>query len=54
MLFGKKEPMYDLRLSYEELDFIIICLIEWKNKLTREGRYTDAIDDALLQLMAVR
>ena len=39
------EPRY--KLSYDERRIIVLCLIEMKNKLIRENRYTDAIDDLL-------
>jgi hypothetical protein len=39
------------KLSYDERRIIILCLIEMKNKLIRENRYTDAIDDLLVKFM---
>ena len=32
-------------------DLILYSLINWKNALIREGRYTDAIDDALIKFL---
>ena len=32
-------------------DLILYSLINWKNALTREGKYTDAIDDALIKFL---
>ena len=43
------EPRY--KLSYDERRIIGLCLIEMKNKLIRENRYTDAIDDLLVKFM---
>lgn len=43
------EPRY--KLSYDERRIIVLCLIEMKNKLIRENRYTDAIDDLLVKFM---
>lgn len=39
------------KLSYDERRIIVLCLIEMKNKLIRENRYTDAIDDLLVKLL---
>ena len=43
------EPRY--KLSYDERRIIVLCLIEMKNKLIRENRYTGAIDDLLVKFM---
>ncbi|MDD6707414.1 MAG: hypothetical protein PUE31_02600 [Eubacterium pyruvativorans] len=43
------EPRY--KLSYDERRIIVLCLIEMKNKLIRENRYTDAIDDLLVKFL---
>ena len=32
-------------------DLILYSLINWKNVLIREGKYTDAIDDALIKFL---
>ena len=48
MFWNKK---YRLSLNKEEFDLIINCLIELKNKLIQEGRYTDAIDDILIKML---
>jgi hypothetical protein len=45
-MFGNK-----YKLSYDERRIIVLCLIEMKNKLIRENRYTDAIDDLLVKFM---
>ena len=41
------------RISFtdEEKNIIINGLLNWRNELIREGRYTDAIDDLLLKLL---
>ena len=33
------------KLSYDEVRVIVIALVELKNQLIAEGRYTDAVDD---------
>lgn len=43
------EPRY--KLTYDERRIIVLCLIEMKNKLIRENRYTGAIDDLLVKFM---
>ena len=34
----------------DEVNMIIIALIELRNKLLEEGRYTDAVDELLVKL----
>ena len=48
MFFNKK---YWLYLSKDEYDLIIHCLIDLKNDLIRQGRYTDAVDDVLIKML---
>ena len=48
MFFNKK---YWLYLSKGEYDQIIHCLIDLKNNLIRQGRYTDAVDDVLIKFL---
>ena len=53
MLFRKKD-MYDVVLDDDSFDLIVLSLIEFKNKLQREGRYTDAVDDALIYVLTAK
>ena len=39
------------RLSYDEVRVIVIALVELKNQLIAEGRYTDAVDDLLVRFV---
>lgn len=39
-----------LMLSDEDVHILIESLIELRNKLIQEGRYTDAVDDIILRL----
>ena len=39
-----------LMLSDEEVQILIESLINLRNELLREGRYTDAVDDIILRL----
>lgn len=42
-------PKY--RFTYEEVRIIVLALIELKNQLIEEGRYTDSVDDLLVRLV---
>lgn len=48
MFFNKK---YRLYLSKDEYDLIIRCLIDLKNELIKQGRYTDAVNDILIKFL---
>lgn len=39
-----------LVLTSEEYHIIINALVEFRNKLIAEGRYTDAVDELLLKI----
>ena len=39
------------RLSYDEVRVIVIALVELKNQLIAEGRYTDAVDELLIRFV---
>ena len=45
-----REQKYHLYLSESERRFLIQNLIWFQNKLRREGRYTDAVDDLIIKL----
>ena len=46
-----KRETYTLYLSCEEYGVILDALIRFKNKLTRQGRYTDIVDEVILALL---
>ena len=48
MLF---EPKYRLYLKQDEYNLVIECLIDLKNSLIKQRRYTDAVDDILIKLL---
>ncbi len=48
MFFNKK---YHLNLNKDEYDLIIHCLIDLKNNLIRQERYTDAVDDIIIKFI---
>lgn len=39
------------KFTYDEIRIIVMSLIELKNQLIKEGRYTDAIDELLLKFV---
>ena len=43
------KPKY--KFTYEEVRIIVLALIELKNQLIEEGRYTDSVDDLLVRLV---
>ena len=45
------EKKYHLYLEQSEYDCIIQCLIDLKNTLLQQGRYTDAVDDVLIKVL---
>lgn len=47
-----KRKTCTLYLSREEYGVILDALIRFKNKLTRQGRYTDIVDEVILALLS--
>ena len=47
-MFKKKEV---LNITREEKAVIINLLIDYRNMLIREGKYSDAVDDVILKLV---
>ena len=45
-----REKTYHLYLNEEERSQVIQSLIALKNNLAAQGRYTDAVDDILMEL----
>ena len=43
------KPKY--RFTYDEVRIIVMALVELKNQLIAEGRYTDAVDDLLIRFV---
>ena len=39
------------KFSYDEIRITVLALVELKNQLIAEGRYTDAVDDLLIKLV---
>ena len=42
-------PKY--RFTHDEVRIIVLALVELKNQLLAEGRYTDAVDELLLRFV---
>ena len=40
-----------MKFTYDEARIIVMALIELKNQLIAEGRYTDAVDDLLIRFV---
>ncbi len=39
------------RFTHDEIRIIVMALVELKNQLIAEGRYTDAVDDLLIKFV---
>ena len=49
-----RKDKYELLLDDEHFDLIVKSMILMKNTLTKEGRYTDAVDDALIKFLTAK
>ena len=49
-----KSPKYHLYLTGNEYTQIINALVELKNELISEGRYTDVVDELLIKFSKAR
>lgn len=45
-----KEKKYHLYLDEAERRLIILCLVDFRNTLIADGRYTDCVDELLVKL----
>ena len=46
-MFGNK-----FNFTYDEIKIIVMALVELKNRLIEEDRYTDCVDDLLIRFMS--
>lgn len=46
-----RKEKYNLVLDDFIYDLIIVSMVEMKNKLLSEGRYTDAVDEAMIKFL---
>lgn len=49
-----REPKYRLYLTSEERSILVNCLINMKNSLIQQGKYTDGVDDVLCKVVTAR
>lgn len=49
-----REKKYHLYLTADEQSKLIQSLIDLKNNLIAQGRYTDAVDDVLLKVLSAK
>lgn len=49
-----KAEKYHIYLSTKERNEIVASLINLKNKLIEQGKYTDAVDDVLLKVLKTK
>lgn len=49
-----REKKYHLYLTADEQCKVIQSLIDLKNNLIAQGRYTDAVDDVLLKVLSAK
>ena len=49
-----KAEKYHIYLSTKERNEIVASLINLKNKLIEQGRYTDAVDDVLFKVLKTK
>ena len=49
-----REKKYPLYLTADEQSKVIQSLIDLKNNLTAQGRYSDAVDDILLKVLSAK
>lgn len=51
---GKTMKKYHLYLEETEWRLLIGCLVEFRNALIIEGRYTDCVDELLVKVIQAR
>ncbi len=49
-----KTEKYHIYLNTKERNEIVAFLINLKNKLIEQGRYTDAVDDVLCKMLSAK
>lgn len=46
-----REPKYHLYMDSDERRILLESLVELKNQLIRQGRYTDCVDEIIIRLV---
>ena len=49
-----REKKYHIYLTADEQSKVIQSIIDLKNNLMAQGRYTDAVDDVLLKVLSAK
>lgn len=49
-----RKEKYHIYLSDEDLKRVVVYLINLKNQLIAEGRYTDAVDELLCKVISTK
>lgn len=49
-----RTPKYYLYLTSKEHSLILQTLVELKNRLIRDGKYTDAVDELIIKISKAR
>ena len=49
-----RKEKYHIYLSDEELKRVVVYLINLKNQLIAQGRYTDAVDELLCKVISTK
>ena len=49
-----RKAKFSLVLDQNQYDLIVVSLIELKNHLIQEDRYTDAVDETLLKVISAK
>ena len=49
-----RKEKFVLTLDDDSYDLIVMSMVEMKNALIREGRYTDAVDEALIKFLKAK
>ncbi len=44
---------YYLHLTYEEQRIVLKSLIDMKNELIKQGRYTDPVDELIIKILSM-
>jgi len=44
-----RKRKYYLRLTEAEYHLILLCLLEYRNKLISQGKYTDGVEELIIK-----
>ena len=49
-----RKRKYYLRLTNAEHRFLLQCLLEYRNKILSQGKYTDGVDELIVKFSKVK